>query len=62
MRDLYKASHDAEDCFARIKDCKGNLSVRKTETKTYICDCLDSDDCYGCSFYKPLIKEKGDIK
>jgi len=52
MRDLYKASHDATDCFARLKDMKGNLVTRKKDNKVYICDCLDSNDCYGCSFYK----------
>jgi len=52
MRDLYKASHDATDCFARLKDKKGNLTTRSANKRTYICDCLDSDDCYGCAFYK----------
>ena len=52
MRDLYKALHDATDCFARLKDKKGNLTTRSANKRTYICDCLDSDDCYGCAFYK----------
>lgn len=61
MRDLYRASHDAEDCFARLRDKKGNLTTRKTENKTYICDCLDSNDCYGCAFYKKIVKpEEGE--
>lgn len=55
MREVYKESHDAKDCFARLKDSKGNLKVRKTDNKTYICDCLDSNDCYGCAFYKKVV-------